>query len=187
MQTIIKFNEDKQLQKMSSNTIYEGENLADSLLFLFPQSYGGYSFDELEVTLHWANENNEGDVVLAEFEEELFRESYFCYTFSITGAITSVPGKVILWAEITEANSGLLCKTDTISIYVKPHSDSAEYTPEETPQLFQEYKIQMQQLINTATIIQQNITEAETRIDEKIALMLNVMEEWEEKYGSQKL
>jgi len=42
----------------------------------------------------------------------------------------------------------------------------------------------MEQLINTATIIQDKITETEARLDEKIAVVMAMMEEWEGKYGT---
>lgn len=184
MQIIIKLNDNKQLQKTSSNTVYQGENNADSLLFLFPTTYQELDFRDLNVTLHWINEEKQGDVTMVSFEDELYRDTYLCFKQDITNAMTALSGTIRLWFEITDGDSELLCKTDVLTLSVNQHLDSAEYAPEETPQLFNEYKIQMQQLINSAAIIQNNIAETETRIDEKIALVVKLMEEWEAKYGA---
>ena len=47
--------------------------------------------------------------------------------------------------------------------------------------MFNEYKVQMQQLINSASIIESNIADAETRINQKVELILEMLQELEGK------
>lgn len=184
IQTILKLTENKRLTKTTESNIYEGENLADSLLFLFPPEYNSHPIQEYSISLHWYNENSEGDVHLFEFEEELYGEEYVQSIVNITDIITSTVGKITLWIELSDVNTGLLLKSDETTLLIQPHSDSAEHMPEAVPQIFNEYKVQMEQLINTATIIQDKIAETEARLDEKIAVVMAMMEEWEGKYGT---
>ena len=184
IQTILKLTENKHLAKTTPSNIYKGENLADSLLFLFPSEYHSIPIQEYNITLHWYNENSDGDVHLFEFEEELYDEEYVQSIVTITDIFTAVTGKITLWIEISDTDTGLLLKSDETTILIQPHSDSADHTPETTPQIFNEYKAQMEQLINTATIIQNEIAETESRLDEKIALVIQMMEEWEANHGT---
>ena len=47
--------------------------------------------------------------------------------------------------------------------------------------MFNEYKVQMQQLINSASIIESNVLDAEARINEKLALVLEILKDIEGK------
>lgn len=183
MQIVLKLNEDKSISRTKLSNIFVGENEADTILLLFPQYLGGIFLKDKIITLHYINAENQGNVIKITFLDELYKEEFLQNIISIKSELTAVVGNLQIWFEISDTENNLLCKTNIITLTVNPHKDSAEFVPIETPQIFQEYKIQMQQLINSATIIKGEILDIEKSVNEKLQLMLDMMEEWEKNYG----
>jgi hypothetical protein len=147
LQLVIKMNNDKSLSSSINTHIYQGENNADSILFLLPMVYDDINLLECQVTLEWLNNDNDGNAVILYPEEELYKDVYLQVTLPLTLLYTGVIGKLDLWLNITNSEYGLVLKTSNVNISISEHRElDGVVLPENTFTILDQYILQIQEL-----------------------------------------
>jgi hypothetical protein len=191
MYAIIKMDENKNLHKISTPTIYNHENNTDQILILLPQYYGNLDIRECSVTLNWiqpesdssSNINNvKGNIKLLEFEEELYKDKFLQAATYITVTETSTVGKVEIFLEINNSTNNTIMKTSSTFLEIKPHTSITDYIPEETIDILSDYLIKMQQLNNSCDQTLELAIEQANKAIQSANLIVDLMKRWEEEH-----
>ena len=84
---IIVMNEDKTLVASKRINLYEGDNLADKLMFLLPQTYKEIELSECIVRLNYTDLNGEEISEILVKDEELYKDR-LCYRYPVDSRFT---------------------------------------------------------------------------------------------------
>jgi hypothetical protein len=161
---VILLNKNKNLQISVPSKNFLGENNAEGILFLLPQTYNGIDLKDCLVTLHYINQNKEGNVSDLQPLDALYEDKYLQYKFDITINQTFAIGNLELWLEIVKPDIDFVLKTGSVFNEISDHRNIESYLPDQTLSLFLTYIMQMESLNN-------DIEAKLVLVDENVALM----------------
>lgn len=184
--------EDKTLTRSEMPTIFEGENNADKIQILLPESYNEINIRDCTVTFNWLqtgtkNEGkNNGNIKVLTFEEDLYNDRYLQAILPITITETANVGQIEIYLVLTKPDNTLLMKTNMSTMEIKRHKEITDYVPDEQISLLGDYLIRMQQMQNTCDIALQQVSATSTILlqlaqdmETKIRNFEQKLEDWE--------
>lgn len=184
--------EDKTLTRSEMPTIFEGENNADKIQILLPESYNEINIRDCTVTFNWlqtGTENegkNNGNIKVLTFEEDLYNDRYLQSILPITITETANVGQIEIYLVLTKPDNTLLMKTNMATMEIKRHKEITDYVPDEQISLLGDYLIRMQQMQNTCDIALQQVSATSTILlqlaqdmETKIRNFEQKLEDWE--------
>lgn len=184
--------EDKTLTRSEMPTIFEGENNADKIQILLPESYNEINIRDCTVTFNWlqtGTENegkNNGNIKVLTFEEDLYNDRYLQSILPITITETANVGQIEIYLVLTKPDNTLLMKTNMSTMEIKRHKEITDYVPDEQISLLGDYLIRMQQMQNTCDIALQQVSATSTILlqlaqdmETKIRNFEQKLEDWE--------
>lgn len=133
---IILMNKDKSLTTSKRVDLYEGDNLADKIRFLFPEVYNGINLDECVVRLNYRDVIGEERSEILVKDTELYKNR-LSYRYPIDSKFTEFYGDILfnISFSVTDDTDGdgttenVLFHTESHVIAIKPRPDSI--APEE--------------------------------------------------------
>lgn len=123
MQIIVRLSQNKRLTKMSPDNMYKGENLADVLVFVLPQTICDMDPKDLVINLHWENEKGFGDIHELVLKDELWNEKYPYATLGVAKTFTFAVGKIKIWLEIFDMDMSPVMKSNTLTLEINDHEE----------------------------------------------------------------
>ena len=136
---IIIMNKNKSLTTSKRVDLYEGDNLADKIRFLFPEVYNGINLDECVVRLNYKDLTGEEQSEVLEKDSDLYKNR-LSYRYPIDSKFTRFYGDILYHISFSMINSkteneNVLFHTGTHKITILPKSDSIppeEILPEDS-------------------------------------------------------
>lgn len=178
------------MKRTNSPVIYQGENNADKILILIPETYNELETRSCTVTLNWIVSSNGqgeerekyfGNIRNIDPEEELYK-NLLQYIIPITNLVTIEPGNVELYLSISTSDKVLL-KSSVSKLTVVEHMDITEYIPVESIDLLADYIIKMEQLENSCKFILNQAMEQANRAATTADMMIELLENWEAEHN----
>lgn len=139
---IIIMNNNKTLTTSKRVALYEGDNLADKVRFLFHQTYNNISLEDCVVRLNYRDLTGKEQSEILVKDEELYKER-LSYTFPIDSKFTEFYGDILfdISFSVTDDTDGdgttenVLFHTESHVITIKPRPNSIapdEIIPEDS-------------------------------------------------------
>lgn len=122
---VIKMNADKSLVTTVRANIYQGENNADTLVFLVPMTYESINLASCQMLVWYKTPNNVEHFEGLYVDSEPYKNHYR-YRLGITSEITSVPGRIELRLTAVDTDNDIVLKSDSSFISVIPMSNAPE-------------------------------------------------------------
>lgn len=96
---------DKRLVITKNDTIYRGENMNTSIVFLLPMQISNVNLETASIFLSYIRADGEPDMVMLEKSETNYNNSYYQYTLPVTCKLSRYPGQVCMWLQICDGNT----------------------------------------------------------------------------------
>lgn len=144
---IIKLCDDKSLLITRYERIYQGENRADIITFLVPQTYGEIVLGDCDARLNYIDANNNYHTTPLTKELELYND-YHMYRLSVTTLLTAVAGTLTLSVTFRDKSSKMVLKSGSISFTIEERGEIIDPTPP-TPT-----EVQIQELMHRVSAIE---------------------------------
>lgn len=95
----IKLNENKELTITKAETLYRGENLATSLIFLIPLKFGDLVTADSTLFMSYIRADGVPDISMLVQNGEMYNENYFQFTVPVDCKLTFASGKAVIWLQ----------------------------------------------------------------------------------------
>lgn len=93
----IKLDGDMDLAITVNAPIYRGDNLANKITYLIPETVGELNVEAASVFLTYIRADGVADIISLERQEEKYNETYFQFTIPVTCKMSKFPGEVCTW------------------------------------------------------------------------------------------
>lgn len=110
----IKLDDDRSLVTTMWEPIYRGDHLNQKIIYLIPTMVDDIDMSDAAVYLNTLRvEDGEPNIIILERLEDLYKESYYQYTFPITCRLSKEAGEIITWMHISSGTypDGMVAKS----------------------------------------------------------------------------
>jgi hypothetical protein len=128
---VLKMGQDKLLIPTKMQTIYQGDQLADTLVFLLPATLGDIDLSGATVMLTYIRADGSANVELLKQAANNYY-TYLQFTLPIATKLTKVVGEVVLWLNIFSNDSQQqVTQSSTYNMTIATKQDTSSYTFDE--------------------------------------------------------
>lgn len=96
----IKLDTSMQLEMTKRESIYRGDNLSKTIIFVVPKQIGEIDMEASTVYLCYIRADGVPDIVTLKRQGESYNENYFQYVLPVSCRLSRFPGEVCLWIQI---------------------------------------------------------------------------------------
>ena len=121
----------KTLSITKSGNTFEDENKAENIKFILYKSINDIDIKECTVYLNFINADGRGKPVnLTKYISD-YSDEYYVAEIPMSRVLTSAPGVIKLWLEITSLSSDMIARTGKVTCVIQDHDDIVCYIPED--------------------------------------------------------
>ena len=126
----IKLDEDRNLVTTMWEPIYRGDHMNQKIIYLIPTMVDNIDMADASVYLNTLRvEDGEPDIIILERLEDLYKDSYYQYTFPVTSRLSRKAGEIITWMHISSGvfPDSQVAKTGENTLYILESKDMDEF------------------------------------------------------------
>ena len=148
MSIILVLSSDKVLSSKANIDNYKSENDFEYMTIYLPLVYNNNDILANTIQLNILNADNDGDVIT--LENPIVEKERYKYTLPIPVKWTYKSGKLTFWLKFLSDNN-IVGLTNEVYIYISESKEIAEYIPEQSLSLLDEWTQEMNDISETTT------------------------------------